>query len=176
MSQTRQENHESWPASGSDAPGPLTVEATRTLGTSYDRLSAALLPPLQLGIRVWLGQIFLGAGLSRLGDWPSQIYLFTEIHPAPFLPAGLAAPVTTAAELGLSICFILGLFGRVSALGLLIMTMVIQWLVGQTPQGIEHGIARDAQLYWMALFAIFALIGPGSWSLDRWRAGRGPRQ
>jgi putative oxidoreductase len=89
---------------------------------------------------------------------------------------GRVFATSKAVQLGLSICFILGLFGRVSALVLLIMAMVIQWLAGQTPQGIEHSIARDAQLYWMALFALFALIGPGAWSMDRWRAGRGRGQ
>ena len=85
----------------------------------------------------------------------------------PFLPASIAAPVTTAGELGLAILLAVGLAGRFSAAGLLIMTIVIQWVVGQTPQGLENGIANPVHYYWMLIFGLLIVVGPGKLSLDR---------
>jgi putative oxidoreductase len=83
------------------------------------------------------------------------------------LPASIAAPVTTAGEVGLSILLAFGLLGRLSATGLLVMTIVIQWVVGQTPEGIENGIANPAHYYWMLIFGLLIVCGPGRISLDR---------
>ncbi len=117
--------------------------------------------------RLWMAKIFFDAGWSRIVNWGSQDFLFSNIHPVPFLPASLAAPVTTAGELGLAVLLAIGLLGRFSALGLLIMTMVIQWVVGATPEGIENGIANPSHYYWMLLFAVLIVCGPGKLSLDQ---------
>lgn len=132
-------------------------------------------PVILLIARLWMAKIFFDAGWSRIVNWGSQDFLFSNIHPVPFLPASLAAPVTTAGELGLSILLAFGLLGRLSAAGLLVMTMVIQWVVGATPEGIENGIANPSHYYWMLIYALLIVCGPGKISLDHFllrKAGR----
>lgn len=137
---------------------------------TFDPLRSALdtyaKPLVLLLARLWMAKIFFDAGWSRIVNWGSQDFLFSNIHPVPFLPASLAAPVTTAGELGLSVLLAFGLLGRLSATGLLVMTMVIQWVVGQTPEGIENGIANPSHYYWMLIFGLLIVCGPGRISLD----------
>ncbi|MFC4352423.1 DoxX family protein [Fodinicurvata halophila] len=124
------------------------------------------MPLLLLGARIWIGLIFFNAGWARITNWGSQSFLFDQIHPVPGLPPALAAPLTTAGELGLSVLFMAGLAGRISAVGLLIMTCVIQFVVGQTPQGLENNIANPVHYFWMFLLLLVVVRGPGPLSLD----------
>ena len=150
--------------------GRRKAGALAGLAEAFEPLRAGLdaygRPLVLLLARLWMAKIFFDAGWARIANWGSQDFLFSNIHPVPFLPASLAAPVTTAGELGLSILLAFGLLGRFSAAGLLVMTMVIQWVVGQTPEGIENGIANPSHYYWMLIFALLIVTGPGRISLD----------
>ena len=123
-------------------------------------------PVVLLVARLWMAKVFFDSGLARVNNWGSQEFLFSNIHPVPFLPASLAAPVTTAAELVLPVLLAVGLLGRLSAGGLLVMTMVIQWVVAATPAGLENGIGNPAHYFWMILLALLVVVGPGKLSLD----------
>lgn len=145
------------------------VEPLRALLDDYAR------PVLLLVARLWMARIFFDAGWSRINNWGSQDFLFSSIHPVPFLSPSIAAPVTTAGELGLSVLLAVGLLGRLSATGLLTMTMVIQWVVGTTPEGIENNIAHPSHYYWMLIFGLLIACGPGKLSLDHLLFRRGAR-
>ena len=120
-----------------------------------------------LAARLWLGWAFFSAGLTRVSNWGSQSFLFESIHPVPFLPPEVAAPVTTAAELLLPVALALGLLARPAALGLAVMAATIYFVVGQTPQGLENGIAlAEEQFPWIAVGLLLAAVGPGPLSLD----------
>jgi len=117
--------------------------------------------------RFWLGLPFLKAGLHRLGSWDAQSFLFTEIHPVPFLPAAIAAPLTTGAELVLGALLLLGLAGRFAAVGLGVMAASLFFVIGRTSQGIENGIAvAGEQIPWMIVSIVLIVAGPGLLSLD----------
>jgi putative oxidoreductase len=102
-------------------------------------------------------------GWPRLSD--SAVALFREEYRLPLLPAELAASLAALAEHALPVLILLGLGTRFAALGLLLMTAVIQFLVypGAYP---THGVWAAVLLYLMAR-------GPGRLSLDhaitRWR-------
>lgn len=126
--------------------------------------------------RLWLGWAFLSSGLTRVSHWSSQHYLFSSVHPVPFLPADVAAVVTTGAELLLPCALILGLLARPAALGLAIMAATIYFVIGQTPEGMENGIAiASEQVPWMAVGLAITVLGAGPLSLDalagRWLTG-----
>ncbi|MGE0256328.1 MAG: DoxX family protein [Alphaproteobacteria bacterium] len=125
-----------------------------------------------LAMRLWLADIFFSAGRVRIESWDSQAFLFTQIHPVPYLPASIAAPMTTVAEIGLPVLLAFGLLGRFGALGLLVMAATIQFVVGQTPQGMENGIANPVHYWWMAIALILTLTGPGRLSIDALLARR----
>jgi putative oxidoreductase len=85
-------------------------------------------------------------------------YLFREEYKVPLLPPDLAAYLSTIGEHVFPILLFLGLASRLSALGLLAMTMVIQLFVvpGGWP---EH-------ILWVSLLALIIARGPDAISID----------
>jgi putative oxidoreductase len=100
---------------------------------------------------------------------PQALDLFRDEYRLPLLAPELAAMLATWAEHLLPLALLLGLATRLSALGLLAMTAVIQLLVYPSAWP-THGA-------WAAALLLLVLRGPGAWSLDRWvahaLAGRG---
>ena len=95
-------------------------------------------------------------GWPRLSD--SAVALFRDEYKLPVLPPELAAVLAASAEHGLSLLILLGLATRLSALGLLGMTLVIQLLVYPGAYA-THGT-------WAALLLMLVARGPGRVSLD----------
>lgn len=101
------------------------------------------------------GQVQLG--WPRLSD--SAVALFRDEYKLPLLPPELAAVLAASAEHGLALLLLLGLATRLSALGLLGMTLVIQLLVYPGAYA-THGT-------WAALLLMLVANGPGVLSLDQ---------
>jgi len=152
----------------SAVPGGLLARA----GGLYARLGNLLddwLGPLaEAAARFWLGLIFFRSGMLRVESWSSQEFLFGNIHPVPGLPPALAAVITTTGELVLPILLWLGLTQRLAALGLFAMTAVIQFVVAQTPEGIENKIGNLEHYAWMIGFLLLACRAPSVLTLDHW--------
>ena len=76
-------------------------------------------PPLRdvvwLILRLYVANVFFKSGLTKIDDWSTTLFLFTEEYHVPLLPPALAAVMGTAGELGLSALLVLGLAGRFSA-------------------------------------------------------------
>lgn len=106
------------------------------------------------------GEISLG--WPRLSD--SALALFQEEYKLPFMAPELAAPLAATAEHVLPMLILFGLGTRVSALGLLVMTLVIQVFVYPGAYA-THGT-------WAALLLYLMARGPGVISLDHLLAGR----
>ena len=98
--------------------------------------------------------------------WPhlsaNAVDLFRDEYKLPLLPPDWAATLAATGEHLLPIALLLGLVTRLSALGLLGMTAVIQVLVypGAYP---THGT-------WAALLLVLVAQGGGALSLDAWLA------
>jgi len=86
--------------------------------------------------------------------------LFADEYKLPFLAPTTATYFATALEFLLPIFLVLGLFTRLSAFGLLAMTMVIQIFVYPDAWWTAHA-------YWAALLVVLIARGPGAISLDR---------
>ena len=121
-------------------------------------------PVALLVLRLPIAIVFWRSGRAKVEGWnifsvrDSQYFLFREEFGMP-LPE-LTAHLTAIAEHILPILLVLGLFTRLSALGMFIMTMVIQFFVFPDAW-------LGAHMFWAAiLFAVVAL-GPGPVSLDR---------
>jgi putative oxidoreductase len=71
----------------------------------------------------------------------------------------LAAYAATAVEFILPLLLVIGLLTRLSALGLLVMTMVIQIFVFPDAWWTVHA-------YWAAILIVLIARGPGAISLD----------
>ena len=121
-------------------------------------------PVALLVLRLPIAIVFWRSGRAKVEGWnifsvrDSQYFLFREEFGMP-LPE-LTAHLTAIAEHILPILLVLGLLTRLSALGMFIMTMVIQFFVFPDAW-------LGAHMFWAAiLFAVVAL-GPGPVSLDR---------
>lgn len=126
------------------------------------RLPEYLAPALDLGIRLFLANIFFKSGLTKIHNWDSTLYLFSDVYQVPLLPPELAAYLTTSAELGLPVLLVMGLLGRFAAGGLFILNLVA--VISFYSELSESGI--NQHLYWGILLAVLLLISRGAWSLD----------
>lgn len=153
----------------------MTLRAMRTGGVEQGvrvfldrlaRLAIAIAPPL---LRIALAVPFFKSGLTKWDSFlslsPAAVFLFEEefkLHilgatydlPAP----GTLALLTAIMEMVLPTLLVLGLATRLSALGLLAMTGVIQLIV---PEG-----WANFHLPWAALAVAVIALGPGALSLD----------
>lgn len=125
---------------------------------SFSRFCAAVVAPVaNLAARIYLGySVFFVSGLAKLDDFETTVELFEDDWVIPLLPAEPAAYLATAGELVLPVLLILGLFTRLGALGLLIMTIVIQVFALQLP----------IHYLWMIILALLLGYGGDKLSLD----------
>jgi putative oxidoreductase len=101
-------------------------------------------------------------GVPRLSS--SAVDLFRDEYQLPLLPPELAALVATVGEHALPLMLLLGLGTRFAALGLLVMTAVIQFLVYPAAYP-THGV-------WAAVLLWLMVRGPGVVSIDHALATR----
>src|SRR5688572_15898236 len=71
-----------------------------------------------LYLRVWVSWVFLKSGWLKIQDWGQTVSLFESEYRVPLLSPHAAAVVGTFGELFFPIFVILGLAGRLSAIGL----------------------------------------------------------
>jgi len=114
------------------------------------------------GLSIDLVDGSLQLGWPRLSD--SAVELFREEYRLPLLPPELGASLAALAEHALPVLILLGLGTRFAALGLLVMTAVIQVLVYPGAYPI-HGV-------WAAVLLYLLARGLGPVSLDHWIAQR----
>ncbi len=122
----------------------------------------------QLALRVALAVPFWRSGINKWDGFlqlnETAIFLFSsefKLHlpggPYPFPAPEIAAFAAGAAEIALPVLLVLGLASRMSALGLLVMTVVVQLTV---PDG------WPVHVTWAAMALGIMAWGPGRISLD----------
>ena len=119
--------------------------------------------PLALVLRVGIAAPFFLSGRTKVDGLltlsPSTQYLFAEEYHVPLLAPDVAAYMATYAEHALPILLVLGLLTRPAAIGLLLMTAVIQVFI--IPTG------WPTHLLWAGPLVYLIARGPGAASLDR---------
>ncbi len=114
--------------------------------------------------RLAIGLAFWNSGRSKVDGWnifhvnDRTLFLFKEEYKLPYVPSEWAALAAQIAEHVLPALIIIGLATRFSALGLLIMTLVIQILVYPNAY-VVHGT-------WAAVLLMLIKFGPGTLSVD----------
>lgn len=127
------------------------------------RVLEALQPLAQLAARLYVAKVFFLSGLTKLRDWDTTVALFTDEYQVPLLPPELAALLGTFGETALPVLLVLGLGGRIAALGLSVVNVVAVLSLPDMPEP-----AFMLHVYWGSLLAALALWGPGKWSVDAW--------
>ena len=143
--------------------GPsIRIRGARLISALIRFAEGWVAPILLLAIRLWMADIFFRSGLLKIQDLDGAIFLFTQVHPVPFLPPELAAYLATTIELVCSTLLALGLAARFAALPMLGMALVIQFVVGAN----DPSFYQTEHYYWMFLLAVIITKGPGRLSLD----------
>lgn len=135
-----------------------------------DRAVGALesLQPLALlAARLYLAQVFFLAGLTKIRDWETTLLLFENEYAVPLLSPTLAALLGTAGELVLPVLLVLGLAGRVAALGLFVVNAVAVVSLAEITE-----TALQQHQFWGSLLLGLVLWGAGRWAIDAWLAPR----
>lgn len=137
------------------------VERVAVLAKPVTRGLELLTPALDLGIRLWVANVFWKSGLTKIQSWDTTLALFEHEYYVPLLSPQLAALLGTATELTFPVLLALGLAGRSSAFVLFAFNIVA---VISYPDLNEIGL-KD-HVYWGILLLVTLLHGPGKLSLD----------
>ncbi|MDY0055432.1 MAG: DoxX family protein [Methyloversatilis sp.] len=137
----------------------------------FARLADFGRPLLLLALRLYIASIFFKAGLTKIEDWDTTLFLFTEEYSVPLLPPALAAFLGTAGELLLPPLLAIGLAGRFAALGLTVVN-AMALLAYPALWAFECPAAVQSHLWWGAGLLGVLAFGPGQLSLDHWMARR----
>jgi putative oxidoreductase len=142
-------------------PSAVVAAASRIHG--WLEIAASL---LDLGIRLYVADVFLKSGLTKIEDWDKTVFLFEEIYRVPLLSPPAAAALGTFGELLFPPLLALGLAARFSAASLSIVNVtavVSYWhVIG------ENQAALMSHVFWAALLLVTLLHGPGKLALDHW--------
>jgi putative oxidoreductase len=136
----------------------MFVQAERAL-----RALEGLQPVALLAARLYVAKVFLLSGLTKVRDWDTTLALFMDEYHVPVLPPELAAWLGTGTELLLPILLVLGLGGRVAAIGLFLLNVVAVLSLGDVAEA-----ALQQHIFWGSLLIGLVLWGPGRFSVDAW--------
>jgi putative oxidoreductase len=149
-------------------PGSLLAKAEAWLAAIPHSLPllalrfALAVPFYKSGLTKWDGFLQLSGGAEFLFGSEFKLHILGSQYPYPFpLAAAYGAGI---AEIVLPIFLVLGLFTRFAALGLLVMTAVIQITV---PEG-----WANFHLPWAAMALTLVVFGGGRIALDAFRERR----
>lgn len=139
-----------------------TLLRTLRLYHTAARWPEHLAPLLDVGIRLLLADAFFKSGLTKIKNWDSTLFLFSDVYQVPLLDPEVAAYLATAAELGLPVLLVMGLFTRFAAAGLFILNGVA--VISYYSELSEAGL--NQHLYWGILLAVLLVISRSRWTLD----------
>jgi len=130
--------------------------------------TAVLAPIVNLWARIWIGLIFWRSGVAKFNDMEETVENFDPEEDGDFIisflpesiPPEIPAYMATIGELVLPALLFVGLFTRFGALGLLVMTIVIQFFV--------PGFSFDEHYLWMIILLTIIAHGGDKLSLDYW--------
>lgn len=134
----------------------IITRAGLALGPPAARIALAL-PFFRSGLTRWDGFLSISPGTQFLFEQQFKLHIFGRLYgfPAPDQVAFLVG----VAEIGLPILLLLGLATRFAALGLLLMTAVIELVFPDA--------WANFHLYWASLALAIMAMGPGPLSLDQ---------
>ena len=123
--------------------------------------------PLVLGLRVYVGWQFFKAGLLKIENWDSTLFLFQYEYKVPLLGPENAAVLGTIGELAFPALLWAGFAGRLSALGLQFVNIIAVVSYAHVIFNPEFGTgALKDHLYWGLMLLVITVYGPGRASLD----------
>ena len=149
------------PTTDMTTPGGV-ARSTRDLIPRINGMARFIPQDLVLfAVRVFPAVVFWQSARTKVEGFSikdSTFFLFEHVYALPVIPPATAAVLATLAEHVLPVLLVFGLLSRISALGLLVMTAVIQIFVFPDAW-VTHGL-------WAAALLVTLAQGPGRLSLD----------
>lgn len=139
------------------------IQGLKHIWDKFIGVLATLSPAVDLGVRLWVADVFFTSGMTKILSWSSTIALFENEYAVPVLPPEIAAYLGTAAELSLPVFLALGLVTRPAAIALFLFNIV----AATTYPDISALGIKDHQV-WGLLMLVTIVHGPGKLSLDYW--------
>jgi putative oxidoreductase len=133
--------------------------------TKYSRLVIRgldyLSPLLDLGIRLWVADVFWKSGLTKIASWDNTVLLFENEYSVPLLSPEVAAALGTFTELVFPVFLVLGFGGRFAAFVLFVFNYIaVISYPDLNPAGLKD------HMYWGILLLVLLFHGPGKISVD----------
>jgi putative oxidoreductase len=139
----------------------MTLQKVRALHNQILDYTDYLRIPAILFIRIYIASIFFKSGLTKLRDWESTLMLFEYEYEVPLLSPVVAAWAGTIGEILLPILLAIGLFSRLSALGLFVVNYIaVLSLIDISPA------ALNEHILWGSLLVFVMLLGGEKLSVD----------
>jgi len=139
----------------------MALQKVRALHNQILDYSDYLRIPAMLFVRLYVASIFFKSGLTKLRDWESTLMLFEYEYEVPLLSPVVAAWAGTIGEIALPILLAIGLFSRLSALGLFVVNYIaVLSLIDISPA------ALNEHILWGSLLVFVMLIGGEKLSVD----------
>jgi putative oxidoreductase len=143
------------------------VQRTTKIYTQLATMLGFTQPLALLAARCYVAWAFFAAGLTKLRDWDSTLFLFEEEYSVPFINFELAAYLGTGAELILPVLLVLGIASRLAGLGLGFVNIVAVISLEEIAPA-----ALYVHVIWGILLLQVVLWGAGKISVDAWLAAR----
>ena len=130
------------------------------------RVFNPLQSPVAFAARLYVSWQFLKSGYLKITSWESTLSLFDSEYHTPWLSPHDAAVAGTFGELFFPTLLVLGLFGRLSALGLSVVNAVAVISYAQVLLAEGSEAALGQHVLWGTMLAFLIVYGPGKFSLD----------
>lgn len=132
------------------------------------RLLDKLQPFALLAARVYVTYVFWPSGWLKFTNWHSTVDLFESEYHVPVLSPTVAAVAGTFGELFFPTLLVLGLFGRIGAIGTFVVNAVavISYSDVLLAEGYEAALGNH--ILWGTLLTGLIVFGPGKISMDAW--------
>ena len=141
-----------------------------------ERIAAPLQDVMLLGLRLYVGWQFFNAGVLKLGSWDNTLFLFQYEYKVPLLPPYPAAVLGTIGELVFPALLFVGIFSRLSALGLQAVNVMAVVAYAHVIFNPEFGTGAVADHYlWGLMILVVMIFGPGKFSADEWLSRHGEK-
>ncbi|HEC14006.1 MAG TPA: DoxX family protein [Acidiferrobacteraceae bacterium] len=138
-----------------------SIETTKNIVKPAIKFLEVLRPLLDIGIRLYVANVFFFSGLLKTDSWWKTLSQFERDFHVPLLSPEVAAYLGTGAELILPVFLVLGLGGRAAAIGLFIFNAVA---IISFPELAGTGLTLHH--LWGLLLLVTLIHGPGKLSID----------
>ena len=137
------------------------LKSSQQFYCKIEMLLAYLKPIADMGLKLWVANVFFKSGLTKIESFDTTLMLFEDEYAVPLLSSVVAAYIGTIAELILPIMLVIGLGGRLVPLGLFLFNIVAAI---SYPDLSSEGI--QDHIIWVLMLLVLIENGYGWLSVD----------